>query len=84
MTERQPTPDERAGMTWWNGLAEPERASWLSAAGSAVAADAWGAFKAARPQAAENGVPGGAPDTPVPVSRPDHHSCGDCRGGKIV
>jgi hypothetical protein len=45
---RNPTPDEVVGMAWWNGLSEAERAKWLAAAGSAVVADAWAAFKAAR------------------------------------
>jgi hypothetical protein len=40
-----PTPDEVAGMAWWNGLSEPERADWLRAAGSARPADAWEAWK---------------------------------------
>ncbi len=50
MTEREPTEDQQAGMAWWNGLREPDRAAWLAAAGSAVAADAWAAFKATRPK----------------------------------
>jgi hypothetical protein len=43
--DRPPTPDEVDGMVWWNSLTEVERAHWLDVAGSAVAADAWAAFK---------------------------------------
>ncbi|MER8753310.1 hypothetical protein NKH57_29495 [Mesorhizobium sp. M1050] len=43
--DRQPTPDETAGMVWWNSLDEADRAAWLARAGSAVAADAWMAYK---------------------------------------
>ena len=38
-------PDDEVGICWWNSLAESERASWLTLAGSAVPADAWDAFK---------------------------------------
>lgn len=41
--------DAELGMAWWNNLAESERAEWLRRAGSAVPADAWEAFKSARP-----------------------------------
>lgn len=41
----QPTPDETAGMVWWNSLTESDRAAWLARAGSAVPADAWAAYK---------------------------------------
>ena len=43
--DREPTPDETAGMVWWNSLSETDRADWLARAGSAVPADAWGAYK---------------------------------------
>ena len=39
------TPDEAAGIAWWNRLTEAERAQWLAVAGSAVPADAWVAYK---------------------------------------
>jgi hypothetical protein len=39
--------DVEAGMDWWNGLSRLERAYWLGVADSAVAADAWKAFKRA-------------------------------------
>lgn len=39
------TDDERAGMDWWNALSEADRRFWLSAAISAVPADAWAYFK---------------------------------------
>jgi hypothetical protein len=45
--ERTPTPDERAGMNWWNSLSERERAKWLAEAGSAKPVDAWEAYKRA-------------------------------------
>lgn len=43
--EREPTPNETAGILWWNSLSEVERAAWLARAGTAVPADAWAAFK---------------------------------------
>lgn len=43
--DREPTPDETAGMVWWNSLTEADRAAWLAQAGSAVPADAWVAYK---------------------------------------
>ncbi|MER8377252.1 hypothetical protein [Mesorhizobium sp. M1406] len=43
--DQEPTPDETAGMVWWNSLAESDRAAWLARAGSAVPADAWAAYK---------------------------------------
>ena len=43
--DREPTADELAGMAWWNGLSEVERAYWLGVAGSAIVAEAWRAFK---------------------------------------
>lgn len=38
------TADPEEGVTWWNGMGEPERAHWLYIAGSAVPADAWLAY----------------------------------------
>ena len=46
--KRQPTADELTGMAWWNNLSDWGRAYWLGIAGSAIAADAWGAWKAAQ------------------------------------
>ena len=43
--DREPTPDETAGMVWWNSLSEADRADWLMRAGSAVPADAWAVYK---------------------------------------
>ena len=43
--DREPTPDETAGMVWWNSLAVSDRTAWLARAGSAVPADAWAAYK---------------------------------------
>lgn len=43
--DREPTPDEAAGMVWWNSLAESDRAAWLARADSAVPAVAWAAYK---------------------------------------
>lgn len=42
---REPTNDEHMGMVWWNRIDAAERARWLKAAGSAVPAEAWAAFK---------------------------------------
>lgn len=42
------TPDQLAGMTWWNGLSEADRRFWLACAVSAVPGDAWEAFKRAK------------------------------------
>jgi hypothetical protein len=36
--DREPTPDETAGMVWWNSLSEADRADWLARVGSAVPA----------------------------------------------
>jgi hypothetical protein len=47
-TDRKPTPDESAGMTWWNGLTKQQRAEWLERAGSAIPAHAWAEFKRAK------------------------------------
>lgn len=41
-----PTPDEIAGMAWWNSLPEHDRTHWMSRAGdTGRAADAWAVFK---------------------------------------
>ena len=40
--------DATRGIAWYNGLSRAERGYWLDAAGSAVPADAWRAYKAAR------------------------------------
>lgn len=54
---RRPTPDERAGMAWFNGLNEAARRHWLERARvdaqrtcpyDASAAEAWAAFKCRR------------------------------------
>lgn len=42
---REPTPDEQAGMTWWNRMTEHERAYWCRVAESARPVDAWLAFQ---------------------------------------
>ncbi|MER8428360.1 hypothetical protein [Mesorhizobium sp. M1403] len=38
--DREPTPDETAGIVRWNSLTDADRAAWLALAGSAVPADA--------------------------------------------
>lgn len=44
--DREPTPDEQAGIDWWNRLTEVERAFWFGkAGGTGSAADAWEAYK---------------------------------------
>ena len=52
----EPTADERAGMEWWNGLSEPERAGALKAVGwtsrsldAPSVADAWTHYKKISP-----------------------------------
>jgi len=51
--DREPTTDEAAGIAWWNGLSEADRAAWMERAGSAVPADAWAAFKQEGPTPAK-------------------------------
>jgi hypothetical protein len=47
----EPTPDEKAGIDWWNALTEPQRAWWLARASEAMegavpsVADAWRQYK---------------------------------------
>jgi hypothetical protein len=41
-----PHADPVAGMAWFNGLSEPQRAEWLAEAESARAVDAWGVWLA--------------------------------------
>jgi hypothetical protein len=41
MAERKPTADEIAGMAWWNGMSERERAAALQLAKANTAAEAW-------------------------------------------
>lgn len=46
--QRKASSDEAAGIQWWNGLTERQRASWMKKAGNTgVAADAWACFKSA-------------------------------------
>lgn len=40
--------DPQAGIEWWNGLSDAERAHWISVSKSTVAADAWGAYLTAK------------------------------------
>lgn len=42
-----PTPDEEAGMIWWNSLDRIERGYWLALANTAIPAEAWECFKRA-------------------------------------
>ena len=44
--DRQPTPDEAAGIEWWNLMGEWGRSHWMERAGNTGrAADAWAVFK---------------------------------------
>lgn len=43
--DREPAPSERAGMAWWNAMAEPQRRAWLERAGTAVPAEAWAVYQ---------------------------------------
>jgi hypothetical protein len=51
LSERLPTPDELAGIVWWNGLSDRDRMRWCQAAGSLAPADARSAFLAEQCQA---------------------------------
>ena len=42
------SPDQLAGITWWNGLTEQDRRFWLGCAVSAVPGDAWEMYKRTR------------------------------------
>ena len=42
---QESTPDDDAGMAWWNGLSEADRCYWCLAAMTAVPADAWKYFR---------------------------------------
>ena len=54
------TADEQAGIDWWNGLTERDRAFWLQAATSAVPAEAWRFFKSSiSGQSPPRGTPSG-------------------------
>lgn len=47
----KPTPDELAGMDWWNTLAAEERAHWMHQVGDTSRVfDAWATFKQAELQ----------------------------------
>jgi hypothetical protein len=46
MSEREPTPYERAGMAWWNGLSERDRKRWLKTANTCVVAEAYACYVA--------------------------------------
>jgi len=39
------SPNEQAGIDWWNALTEQDRRFWMQAAASAVPADAWAEFQ---------------------------------------
>ena len=41
MNREAASADEAAGMEWWNGLSEEQRAYWLEAANTAIVAEAW-------------------------------------------
>lgn len=45
---REPTTEEAAGMAWWNGMVDHERAHWAKRAGTGVAADAWRLYQASQ------------------------------------
>lgn len=53
----EPTPDEEAGMAWWNALSEADRTRWLQQAGTAVPAIAWACYKGSRERSRETGKP---------------------------
>lgn len=43
--DREPTPDERAGMSWWNAMTEAQRPDALRRAGASTVAEAWAYHK---------------------------------------
>lgn len=45
MSVQAPTPDDRAGMDWWNRQDEHTRRLWLDRAASARPVDAWHAYQ---------------------------------------
>jgi hypothetical protein len=47
---REPTPDERDGMAWWNSLTDAERGGWLTKPAIQSAADAWAVYNGRDPQ----------------------------------
>ena len=55
--EREPTPDEAAGMAWWNGLTVVARNFWAEQTGDigAPIAECWAEYK--RQQAAKKDPP---------------------------
>jgi hypothetical protein len=57
-----PTPDDLAGMAWFNDLSDAERSFWLHQADTAVPAEAWAFYKKLHPQS--------APSEPRPAGRP--------------
>lgn len=69
MEKDNATQDEKLGMAWWNHLEPTARAHWLGVAGTAVAGDAWAAFKASDdiPQVA-SWTPVGVKTAPEPLS----------------
>jgi hypothetical protein len=46
MSEREPTPYERAGMAWWNSMSHRDRARWLKIANTCVVAEAYDCYVA--------------------------------------
>jgi hypothetical protein len=57
-TDRQPTDDEKAGMNWWNGLTEVQRAEWLLIADTAVPVVAWAVYQQRCRVASPNSITG--------------------------
>jgi hypothetical protein len=41
MNREASSADETAGMEWWNGMSEDQRAYWLREANTAIVAEAW-------------------------------------------
>lgn len=46
-----PSPDELAGMNWWNAMSEGQRLAALQAAGTPTPAVAWAHYKTTRSNA---------------------------------
>jgi hypothetical protein len=45
-SEREPTPYERAGIAWWNGLSHTDRARWFKIANTCIVAEAYACYLA--------------------------------------
>jgi hypothetical protein len=54
--DRKPSPDELAGIVWWNAQSERARALWLERVGTGIVADVWELLKSNPGAALEIGL----------------------------